>query len=267
MRRVRGFTLIELLVVIAIIAILLAVLIPAINSAREQGKRAVCMNNLKQLMLGWIMYADENNGKIVNGQAGIDLAGEKAWIEKTWDNYNIGTYLPAAQQILAIKAGALWKYINNPKVYQCPTGRRGELQTYGIFDSMNGLTNGRNIPATNRVGKTVCWIKQLSQIVDPAAALRTVFIDEGRTTPDTFAVHWDIGSWWDPPLIRHGAGTNLSFADNHVEYWKWKDQSTIILARDADANKYFSSPSVPLSQPTSVDLRRVATACWGKIGW
>jgi len=64
MRRSHGFTLSELLVVIAIIAILMAILMPALNRARLQGKRAACMGNLKQLTLAWIMYADENDDKI-----------------------------------------------------------------------------------------------------------------------------------------------------------------------------------------------------------
>ena len=62
----RGFTLIELLVVIAIIAILMAVLMPALQRAREQGKRAVCLSNVKQFGLSWVLYADENDQKIVN---------------------------------------------------------------------------------------------------------------------------------------------------------------------------------------------------------
>jgi len=66
----RGFTLIELLVVIAIIAILMAILMPTLNRAREQGKRAVCLGNLKQLSLSWITYADDNDDRIVNGAAG-----------------------------------------------------------------------------------------------------------------------------------------------------------------------------------------------------
>jgi len=65
MHKQKGFTLIELLVVIAIIALLMTILLPAMKSAREQGKRAVCLNNLKQLTLGWMMYADENNEKPV----------------------------------------------------------------------------------------------------------------------------------------------------------------------------------------------------------
>src|SRR5512143_2325396 len=64
-----AFTLIELLVVIAIIAILMAVLMPALNRAREQGRRAVCLNHLKTLTTSWIMYADQNDDKIVNGEA------------------------------------------------------------------------------------------------------------------------------------------------------------------------------------------------------
>ena len=64
-----GFTLIELLVVIAIIAVLMGILMPALGRAREQGRRAVCLNHLKTLTLGWMMYADQNDDRIVNGEA------------------------------------------------------------------------------------------------------------------------------------------------------------------------------------------------------
>ena len=66
MRKRNGFTLIELLVVIAIIAILMAILMPALNRVKEQGQRAACLSNVKQLTLAWIMYAYENDDKIVN---------------------------------------------------------------------------------------------------------------------------------------------------------------------------------------------------------
>ena len=88
-----GFTLIELLVVIAIIAILMAILMPALNRVKEQGKRIVCENNLKTLQLSWIMYADENDGKIVNGEGGFNHTSgnltEIAWMGHGWGaNWN-----------------------------------------------------------------------------------------------------------------------------------------------------------------------------------
>ena len=93
--KTRGFTLIELLVVIAVIAILMAILMPALQRAREQGQRAVCMGNVKQLGLAWVMYADENDSRIVNGAGGMSRtwtnARETAWVGRCWaSDYGTG---------------------------------------------------------------------------------------------------------------------------------------------------------------------------------
>jgi len=83
MNKREDFTLIELLVVIAIIAVLMAISVPALNRTREQGKRAACLNNLKQLALAWIMYADENDDKIVSGAGGVNRSFyDLYWIQK-----------------------------------------------------------------------------------------------------------------------------------------------------------------------------------------
>ena len=120
-----GFTLIELLVVIAIIAILTAILMPTLNKAREQGKRAACLNNLRQLQLAWGLYADENDEKIVNGEA-YDGEDGRAPIptsgphrrEHWWTGDDVAPgymsqaeKLPPAVQLMAIRAGALYPYI------------------------------------------------------------------------------------------------------------------------------------------------------------
>lgn len=277
MKRRQAFTLIELLVVIAVIAVLMAILMPALAKAREQGKRTVCSSNLKTLTLAWTLYADDNGGKLVNGMAGMNRTSgggtvenwndssivERSWIQRTWDNYSLGTYLPQAAQEAAMRNGALWRYASNLKTFRCPTGCRGELQTYGFWDSMNGLTSGRGLPANNRDGKTVLWCKKLSDMVSPAPSLRGVLLDEGRTTPDSFAVHADYRAWWDPPLMRHGIGTQGSFADNHVEFRKWVDNNTIKLAREFEANLFWSS-STPKNIDTP-DLQWVQYTCWGRL--
>jgi hypothetical protein len=131
--------LIELLVVISIIAVLLAILMPALNRAREQGKRAMCIGNLKQLTLAWIMYTDENDQKIVNRAGGIYVSKETPWVGKCWTSgYGSGAQLPEAKQIEEIKKGALWPYVKNIDLYRCPTGTRGEMLTYAAMDGVNG---------------------------------------------------------------------------------------------------------------------------------
>jgi prepilin-type N-terminal cleavage/methylation domain-containing protein len=86
MDRRKAFTLIELLVVIAIIAILMAILMPALKRAREQGQRAACLSNLKQLALAWILYADENDDRVVSSEAGGSWRSQygEPWVGVTW---------------------------------------------------------------------------------------------------------------------------------------------------------------------------------------
>ena len=111
----RGFTLIELLVVIAIIALLMAILIPVLNGAREQGKRAACLHNLKGLGLAWIMYADDNDGRLVRGNAEDD-----GWVKR------LGTLPieePIEEQLDAIRNGLLFEYAKMVKINRCPVDK------------------------------------------------------------------------------------------------------------------------------------------------
>jgi prepilin-type N-terminal cleavage/methylation domain-containing protein/prepilin-type processing-associated H-X9-DG protein len=279
----RGFTLIELLVVIAIIAVLMAILMPALNRVKEQGKRIVCESSLKNLQLCWLMYADDNDGKIVNGEGGYDYSSgsltETAWVGKGWsDNYGslTGNYntLSDAEKQRAINEGALWEYVKDYGVYKCPTGRRGEYVTYAVVDAMNGrfrdgtATGNNHVTATgNRNGRTVLWIKRRVEITSPGPAQRMVFIDEGAMTPDSFAVHYNQrGPWWDDPPVRHGDGTTVSWADGHVTHLKWKAAETIQRARDT-RDYYGGGGWMPQTPEGLEELEQFQKYVWGKVGY
>lgn len=284
MKTQKAFTLIELLVVIAIIAVLMAILMPALSRAREQGKRVVCLNNLKQLTLAWMMYADANNDKIVNGAplgaAGVatvptagDHRDEKPWVGRAWhDNYASGEMLTEAQQKNAIEEGALWPYCKNLKLYNCPTGVKGQFLTYAIMDGMNGMAQYRD-PAVR--SDPSIWVKLKTNIHKPSPANRIVFIDEGWVTPDSYAVEYAKEAWWDDPPSRHGDGTNVSFADGRSDYYKWKGIWTILWARSV-ANLHVANGVVPGtaidSKPVAAgpedieDLLFIRKGCWGKLG-
>jgi prepilin-type N-terminal cleavage/methylation domain-containing protein/prepilin-type processing-associated H-X9-DG protein len=284
MSKKRGFTLIELLVVIAVIAVLMAVLMPALRRAREQGRRAVCLSNLKQLVLAWVLYADSNEDKLVNGAP----CGRRCTVEiPTWDlddHENETPWIGAADdepedcQLQAIKLGAMWPYVKNLKLYRCPTGLKGELVTYAIMDGMNGMPEFRG-----NVKQPGVWIKRLSEIHKPPPASRMVFIDEGWITLDSYAVHIDDEAWFDDPPSRHGDGTPLSFADGHCEYYKWKGLWTIEHARstershprnnvvpgtgidtdhDGVPDKY-----VEATRDDYEDLQYIQRGCWGRIDY
>ncbi|MCU0916260.1 MAG: prepilin-type N-terminal cleavage/methylation domain-containing protein [Planctomycetes bacterium] len=276
-----AFTLIELLVVIAIIAILMAMLMPTLNRAREQGRRGVCLNHLKSLTLGWIMYADENDDRIVNGEAywaptaaptapvptSGPHRGERYWVGNDCaSSYAAGEQRPQDIQLEAIRAGALYPYCRAEKVYRCPTGIRGEMRTYSTAYGMNGCFDAAgtyNGTQGVRVGKTVLMVKRRGEISSPAPAFRLVFLDEGRITPDSYAIHYVRPQWWDPPFVRHADGTNVAFADGHSDYWKYTAAETIRIGKMLNPTHNYT----PTTPDGLEDVKRMQIATWGRVGY
>ncbi len=239
-----GFTLVELLVVIAIIALLMAILLPALARARELGKRAVCMNQIKQLGVGWYLYCDDNKEKVPIGDVWYSWSFpsppgyQPAWCE--WPHSDLSmpprpsnnqatalsfAAAPGASDEIwwhAISDGTMWKYVKDYKVYKCPVGDKGHRVTYFMSHAMN------TYPRSAGPGQDTHGIILRSQI--KRTAERFVFLDVGSFKRGAFFLNYDSpgggappGTFGDHAPIRHGRGTNFVFADQHVEYHKWTD--------------------------------------------
>ena len=251
----KGFTLIELLVVIAIIAILMAILMPTLKRAKEQGERAVCLGNLKQMGLAWILYADDYDDRIVSSEAGGRWKNEygQPWVGVTWaSNWSSGGQLTEEQQIKGIQDGALWEYVKEVDLYKCPAGYRGELMTYAMMIA----SNGRSVEGSPVFKK---------RILVPQPAERLIFIDEGLSSPDAYSTRYSEPKWWDQPVTRHGDGTTFTYADGHSEYHKWKGIETIQHGRDHE--RTWAGNIVPATDEGKEDVKWVQKGIWGKLGY
>ena len=278
-KRIRfGFTLVELLVVIAIIALLMAVLLPALNRAREQGKRAVCLSYQKQMATAWMIYADDSDDKIVNGDAeeygswneppcttygGACASGgihykEKPWILRDWASPPCWpvTVLTVAQKKDQITKGALFRYVKDVKAYKCPRANADETRSFSVVDAMNVTVIAGASPSG--VGSGAVLIKNRQQIKKTYE--RMIFVDDGGVEGKTeggWTVYVTRLAWWDLPSARHGDGTTFSFTDGHAEYHKWTENSTF------DAIKTGISGSTSPLCPNSKDIRWSSIVAWG----
>ena len=248
-----GFTLIELLVVIAIIAVLMGVLMPALNRARELGKRAVCLNNTKTLAFGWTMYCDDYEGRMPYGRA-FEWNGEPdGWVLQTESPYqNTPLEAPEQIQLEAIEKGQLYKYVPNAKAFRCPVARSFEKRTYSASAAANAA------PPSWDVDKNL-MLKNLNRIKNPAT--RVLFIDDyGENWDACWEIPNDRAAWWNPIPMRHGVGTVLSFFDGHSSFWGWKDSKTREWAsmtwEEAESKR-------SQNQTDNPDLYRIQRAVWG----
>ena len=284
--RKHAFTLIELLVVIAVIALLMAILIPVLRSAREQGYRVVCLSNLKQLTLAWTAYAEEHDGRMVHGDAftqsgtfnfstGSITVLQESWVGKAF-------VLPESRSALIENPdkGALWPYLKNIDIYRCSRGYAGHAVTYTTVASVNSYSGTKGTYLSNgaglRVGSTVLRLTRLTDILSPGAAQRAVFMDLGHTPcGTTFDIHYLYPQWnlASPPPVHHRDGVTLSMADGHAEFWKWEGRETVSMPRKLlfEPNGLFhvilEEDYEPQTEEGIYDLQRLQRAIWGRIGY
>ena len=223
--RVDGFTLVELLVVIAIIAILAALLLPVLSSAKQNAWQTACLNNHKQLVLAWSMYKDDNRGLLVidDPVTGSTLGGTNypSWV------YGDMAMATDATNATLIQMGLLYNYANNSGVYHCPAEKTSShLRTYSMQSQLSFYENGA--PATVNPAYPAMYSE--NQIREtPSATL--VFLDESLTTINDgyFAANVTGDTWGDAPAAWHSHGCDFSFADGHAEHWHWTDPRTSTL--------------------------------------
>jgi prepilin-type N-terminal cleavage/methylation domain-containing protein/prepilin-type processing-associated H-X9-DG protein len=217
-----GFTLIELLVVIAIIALLAALLLPVLSTAKETARVTQCLNNMKQLTLGWTLYDGDNDGQIPKnwcwGASGGSLPGSWVTGDVTFTNDANG-----------ITQGTLYHYTKSLTIYQCPdlTRRNNQLfvRSVSMIDQMGGAdsTDAQQYTAhdaTSDFGPSYAIFKKISQIKSQSEAI--VFVDESVNSVDDGLFVMTLTQWQNTPTVRHNQGAVFSFADGHVEHWKWK---------------------------------------------
>ncbi len=236
---------IELLVVIAIIAILAAILLPVLSRAKEKGQRVHCINNQRQLTLGWQLYADEDRGILASNDVDFRSANVAEATPQSWVIGNAA--LDTAQT--NITGGSIFPYIKNIACYRCAADQSlvtgtttPTLRSYSLSCFMGG-------PQADTDQWEIRPVHRTSQIMKPANSL--AFLEEDISSIDDghFLYSDTINAWFNSPAWRHANGDTLSFADAHVEYWKWRSS----LPQD----NYFSSGQPETDPDVLQDIQRL----------
>jgi prepilin-type N-terminal cleavage/methylation domain-containing protein len=277
----KAFTLIELLVVIAIVAILMAILLPALQAVKKQATMVCCLTNQRNLLAGWIMYADDNDGLLMCNGACYDFwqgsYDPTPWVHRPKDSDGNDLPSPAPATITdedryrGIRRGTMWKYIKDVDAYHCPGDNRRStrqpprdcFRSYSMSYAFGPL---RVSTPAGRGGYR--YYSRILEVKNPQSYY--VYIEEEHNGSNYGENEggWHLpmdggtnrlnnpGSWtfYDPLASYHLKASTFGFADGHADRRKWMDKRTLDFIRQ-NAEDPSSHSGITLASPDNEDIR------------